>query len=326
MNTFGTMIRLTTFGESHGPAIGGILDGMPSRVQIDFERVAEEMERRAPGRRANTSARSEPDAVEFLSGFSADGLTLGTPIGFIIRNRDARSGDYAGYSGRLRPNHADLTYYEKYGIHEFAGGGRASARETACRVAAAAVVRQWLETMDIHVSAKFIETNDVAATAARGDSTGGIVEGIITGLPAGLGEPIYDKFHARLAAAMMGINAAKAFEYGDGIASASSFGSESIDRIVYDREAGAYSVTTNHSGGVQGGITNGQTVNFRVYFKPTPTLMREIETVDTEGNETAISPKGRHDPCVAMRAPAVAEAMAVLTVADFMRMRQGELS
>jgi len=302
--------------------MGGILDGMPSLVKIDFEKVKEDLARRAPGRRAFTSPRKEPDEVEFLSGFSADGTTLGTPIGFIVRNRDQRSGDYDGYQGRFRPNHADYTYYKKYGIHAFAGGGRASARETVSWVVGGALCRQWLSAMGITVSARFIETNSVEAAASSGDSTGGIVEGVITGLPVGLGSPVFDKFHARLAAAMMGINAAKAFEYGDGIAAASALGSECGDYMIPDPEhEGEYTFASNHSGGVQGGITNGMPVNFKVYFKPTPTLMREMHSYDTQGNAVIIPPKGRHDPCVAMRGVAVVEAMALLTAADFMRER-----
>ena len=320
MNTFGRNIRLTTFGESHGPAMGGILDGMPSLVKIDFDKVKEDLARRAPGRQAFTSPRKEPDEVEFLSGFSADGVTLGSPIGFIVRNRDQRSGDYAGYQGRFRPNHADYTYYKKYGIHAFAGGGRASARETVSWVVGGALCRQWLSSMGISVSACFVETNSVEEAASSGDSTGGIVEGVITGLPVGLGSPVFDKFHARLAAAMMGINAAKAFEYGDGIQAAYSLGSECGDMMVPDSgHEGEYTFSSNHSGGVQGGITNGMPVNFKVYFKPTPTLMREMHSFDTNGEAVVIPPKGRHDPCVAMRGVAVVEAMALLTVADFMR-------
>ena len=320
MNTFGYNIRLTTFGESHGPALGGILDGFPPMVKIDFEKVKEDMEKRAPGRQAFTSPRKEPDEVEFLSGLSADGVTLGTPIGFIIRNKDHRSGDYAGYAGRFRPNHADYTYYSKYGINEFAGGGRASARATVSWVAAGALCRQWLATKGVTVSARFIETNSVEEAASNGDSTGGIVEGVINGLLVGVGEPLFGKLHSRLAAAMMSINAAKAFEYGDGVAAAYSFGSNVQDLMIPDdNAAGGYRFLTNHSGGIQGGISNGMPVNFKVYFKPTPTLMREMEAYDTEGKHVIIPPRGRHDPCVAKRAPAIVEAMALLTVADLMR-------
>lgn len=319
MNTFGRYIRLTTFGESHGPAMGGILDGMPSRVQIDLQRVQQDLDRRAPGKIAFTSTRKEPDKVEILSGISTDGLTLGTPIGFIIRNQDARSEDYNGYTGKFRPNHADFTYYNKYGIHDFRGGGRASARETVNWVTAGAICRQWLETFDIHVSARMIETNNITETAKSGDSTGAIVEGLIEGLPVGLGEPIFDKLSARLAAAMLTINAVKAFEYGDGFKAASMKGSQSLDTLEYDTETGKTYFAANHSGGIQGGISNGMPVNFKVYFKPTPTLMMPVESIDATGNKVTIDPKGRHDPCVAVRGVPVVEAMALLTVADLMR-------
>lgn len=319
MNTFGNYIRLTTFGESHGPAMGGILDGMPSRVQIDLRRVQEELDRRAPGRQPLTSARKEPDKVELLSGISREGLTLGTPIGFIIRNQDARSEDYDGYTGKFRPNHADFTYYRKYGIHDFRGGGRASARETVNWVVAGAICRQWLETFDIRVKAELIETNNIAEVAASGDSTGAIVSCVIEGLPVGIGEPVFDKLSSRLAAAMLTINAVKAFEYGDGFQASKMRGIEVLDTPYIDIATGDVTFKANHSGGIQGGISNGMPVNFKVYFKPTPTIMKPLETIDTEGNQTVIDPKGRHDPCVAVRGVPVAEAMALLTVADLMR-------
>lgn len=319
MNTFGKYIRLTTFGESHGPAMGGILDGMPSRVQIDAERVQSELDRRAPGRSPLVSARRELDKVEFLSGFTTDGITLGSPIGFIIRNNDARPDDYALYEGRFRPNHADFTYYEKYGLHDFRGGGRASARETVSWVVAGSICRQWLELSGIHVSAYLVETNSIAEVAANGDSTGAMVEGKIEGLPVGVGEPVFDKLSARLAEAMMTINAVKAFEYGDGMQAACSLGSESQDIPVIDKVTGKVEFLSNHSGGIQGGISNGMPVNFRVYFKPTPTIMRRVDTIDIDGNPVTIDPRGRHDPCVAVRAVPVVEAMALLTVADMVR-------
>ena len=212
------------------------------------------------------------------------------------------------------------TYYKKYGINEFAGGGRASARETVSWVVGGALCRQWLASMGVEVSSRFIETNSVEEAASSGDSTGGIVEGLITGLPVGVGEPVFGKLHSRLAAAMMGINAAKAFEYGDGFAAASALGSECGDGMLPDPDRpGEYIFTSNHSGGVQGGISNGMPVNFKVYFKPTPTLMRELHSYNVQGEPVVIPPKGRHDPCVAMRGAAVVEAMALLTVADLMR-------
>lgn len=314
MNSFGQLIRLSTFGESHGPAMGGILDGMPPRVHIDPARIQAECDRRRPGSRPLVSQRREPDRVEILSGISRDGLTLGSPIGFIVRNADARSADYDEI---LRPNHADYTYLAKYGIHEFAGGGRASARETVSWVIAGAICRHWLETRGISLAAEFVEPRSVAEAAADGDSVGGVVSGVIEGLPVGIGEPVFDKLQARLAQAMMSINAAKAFEYGDGIAAASMRGSECAD-IPYI-EDGRVSFRTNHSGGIQGGISNGMPVTFKVWFKPTPTIMRPLPTLDANLHEVTTSPRGRHDPCVAIRAVPVVEAMALLTVADLLR-------
>lgn len=321
MNTFGRNIRLRTFGESHGPAMGGILDGMPSRVHIDIARIQDDLDRRAPGRMPNTSQRHEPDQVELLSGLSQEGITWGSPIGFIIRNRDQRPEDYLSYESKFRPNHADYTYHAKYGIHDFRGGGRASARETVSWVTAGAICRQWLETFGITVSARLVETNDIGETAGSGDSTGGIVEGLIEGLPAGIGEPVFDKLSARLASAMMTINAAKAFEYGDGFRASGMKGSECLDTPYLNKELNKVCFRSNHSGGIQGGISNGMPVNFKVYFKPTPTLMKQVVSIDASGNDVVIEPKGRHDPCVAVRAVPVVEAMALLTVADLMRSR-----
>lgn len=317
MNSFGTMIRLTTFGESHGPAMGGVLDGLSSGVYINRERVQEMLDRRRPGLQAHTSQRKESDRLELLSGISPDGITLGSPIGFIIRNEDARSSDYSEYEGKFRPNHADYTYTRKYGIHDYRGGGRASARETVNWVAAGALCREWLLEKGISVTAHAEAGGDVSAIAAAGDSIGGKVTCRIDHMPVGIGEPVFDKLHARLAYAMMSINAAKAFEYGDGISSATARGSESLDKM----KAGEGGITfeSNHSGGVQGGISNGMPVEFTVYFKPTPTLMQPEESVDTNGDKCVIPPRGRHDPCVALRAAAVVEAMAWLVVADLWR-------
>ena len=318
MNTFGQRIRLTTFGESHGPAMGGVLDGMPSMVHIDLERIKEHLGRRRPGDKLNVSPRRESDDAEILSGISAEGFTLGTPIGFIIRNTDARSSDYDDYIGKFRPNHADYTYFKKYGIHDFRGGGRASARETVSWLVAGSIVRQWLEQMDIRIEGEFVETNNVADTAASGDSTGGIVKCTVKGVPAGIGEPVFDKLHSRLAAAMMSINAVKAFEYGDGAQSAFSTGSECLDSFVTDAD-GTVSCLTNHSGGIQGGISNGMPIEFKVYFKPTPTIMREVNSIGNDGKPCVIPPKGRHDPCVAIRAVPVVESMAALVIGDLLR-------
>lgn len=300
--------------------MGGVLDGMPPMVRLDLAEIQRHLDRRRPGSRPDVSQRRESDIPEILSGLSPDGVTLGTPIGFIVRNTDSRSSDYNGYSGRFRPNHADYTYYRKYGIHDFRGGGRASARETVSWVVAGSIVRQWLSELDIDISAEYRETNDASECASRGDTTGGIVSCRITGVPVGTGEPVSDKLHARLAAAMMSINAAKAFEYGDGAASASMTGSESLDTFIPDGNGGV-TCAANHSGGIQGGISNGMPVEFRVFFKPTPTLMRPVSSVDSGGKPCIIEPKGRHDPCVAIRAVPVVESMAALVLGDLIRMR-----
>lgn len=319
MNSFGNLIRLTTFGESHGPAMGGVLDGMPPMVRIDLDSIMHHLARRRPGHIPGTSMRDEKDIPEILSGLTPDGLTLGSPIGFIIRNSDAKSEDYNGYQSKFRPNHADFTYYKKYGIHDFRGGGRSSARETVNWVVAGSIVRQWLESKGIRFEARFIETNSVTETVSNADSTGGIVECLITGMPVGVGEPVFDKLHSRLAAAMMSINAAKAFEYGDGFESPNKFGSESIDQFFTTPE-GKIECKSNHSGGIQGGISNGMPINFKVYFKPTPTIMQPLETIDTNGKPCVIKPKGRHDACVAIRAVPVVESMAALVTGDLLRM------
>lgn len=315
MNTFGERIRLTTFGESHGPAMGGVLDGMPPNVRINFDEIRRHLDRRRPGQKPGTSQRREDDIPEFLSGFTVDGLTLGTPIGFIIRNTDARPDDYRNYSGKFRPNHADYTYYVKYGVLPQSGGGRASARETVSWVVAGSIVRQWLEQKGIRIEAEFIPTNDPAATGDAGDSTGGIVACRATGVPAGIGNPVFGKLHARLAEAMMSINAAKAFEYGDGFKAAYDLGSRSLDLFEFDAKSGIY-CTSNHSGGIQGGISNGMPIEFKVYFKPTPTIMQNVETVDSDGNICNINPSGRHDACVAIRAVPIVESLTALVIAD----------
>lgn len=317
MNTFGQYLRLTTFGESHGPAMGGILDGMPSRVNIDINSLQEELDRRAPGNGGVVSSRRESDRLEILSGLSKDNLTLGTPIGFIVRNCDVRSEEYSEIVNTFRPNHADYTYYAKYGIHDFRGGGRSSARETVSWVAAGGMARQWLSEYGIEVKAKFIQTGDIQKALKSRDSVGGVVECVITGLPVGVGEPIFGKLHSRLAAAMMSINAAKAFEYGDGMEAAGMYGSSCQD-IPYIDDEGKVRFKSNHSGGIQGGISNGMPVNFKVYFKPTPTIPHVVETLDTEWKSIKITPGGRHDACVAVRAVPVVEAMALLTVGDLL--------
>lgn len=293
--------------------MGGVLDGLPSRVKIDPESVQAFVDRRRPGVDPHTSPRRESDRVELLSGISRDGLTLGSPIGFMIRNTDTRSSDYQEV---FRPNHADYTYYKKYGIHEFAGGGRASARETVNWVVAGALCREWLKTMGIEVSAYFEDCNSVEEAMQKGDSTGGIVHGVINGLPVGIGEPVFDKLHARLGYAMMSIPAAKGFDIGFGVGMASMFGSESLDIMNPD---GTF--RSNYSGGVLGGISNGMPVEFSVFFKPTSSIMQPRPGVTPDGKPCVIPPKGRHDPCVAIRAVPVVEALAWLVVADLVRMR-----
>ncbi len=325
MNTFGRNLRLTTFGESHGKAMGGILDGMPGGVKIDIDVILRETARRRPGQSHLVTARNEKDIPEMLSGLTDDMVTLGTPIGFIVRNTDQRSGDYGEMASLYRPNHADFTYDQRYGLHEARGGGRASARETLNWVIGGAIARQLPCMQGISVNAKVISIGGVQGSdeelaavveeaMKRGDSVGGVVECTIEGVPAGIGNPVFGKLHAHLAQAMMSINAAKGFEYGDGFEAASMYGTDHAD--IFTSENGRIVTKTNHSGGMQGGISNGMPIVFRVAFKPTPTLLRDIETVDKDGNERILKGKGRHDPCVALRAVPVVEAMAVLVLAD----------
>lgn len=325
MNTFGQTLTLTTFGESHGPAIGGIIDGLPAGIAVDRQLVAVFMARRRPGASRLVSGRAEQDRVEILSGVSDDGRSLGTPIGFIIPNTDSRPRDYDKLKDVFRPNHADFTYQMKYGLRDHRGGGRASARETAVRVAAAAIVYPLLLKEGIIVGARLetvggrpaSEAEEVIKAAREaGDSVGGTVSCTITGLPAGIGEPIFDKLQARLAYAMLGIPAVKGFEYGDGFAASAMHGSEHAD--IFTREDGRTVTRTNHSGGIQGGISNGMPVTMRVAFKPTPSIAQPLETVDKEGNQTTVMTEGRHDPCVALRGVPVVQAMAILTVADLL--------
>lgn len=345
-NTFGNILRLTTFGESHGIAIGGVLDGMPAGVAIDMDEVQRVVDRRRPGQSAMTTSRSEDDRVEILSGIF-EGVTLGTPIGFVIRNKDHHSADYSEIKECYRPSHADYTYDAKYGIRDYRGGGRSSARETAARVVGGAIAMQALKQLGITVTAytsqigtvmlnaskkvdlSIIDSNivrcpdaetaalmeaEVLAARAVGDSLGGCVSCVVNGVPAGLGEPVFGKLHAQLGAAMLGINAAKGFEYGDGFAFAGARGSEVMDRFALCNDT----ITTldNHSGGIQGGISNGAPITFRVAFKPVATLMRDIETIDRNGNPVTLHPHGRHDPCVVPRAVPIVEAMAALVMLD----------
>ncbi len=350
MNPFGTLFRLTDFGESHGQAIGGVIDGMPPGVAIDFDLVDKELALRRPGQSSLTTQRHEEDTVEWLSGI-LDGRTLGTPIAFIIRNNDTRSSDYDTFACAYRPNHADYTYQAKYGIRDWRGGGRASARETAVRVVAGALAKQVLAKAGTNITAWAsrigpvtcdginINEEDRSAVYAspvrcpwfvpakqmekaikeareNKDTLGGIVTCRVTGVPAGVGEPIFGKLQAMLASAMMSINAAKGFEYGDGFAAAAMTGSESIDTFVCHH--GKVTTTSNHSGGIQGGISNGADIVFRVAFKPIATMPRPLSTIDTSGRETTIEVHGRHDVCAVPRAVPVVEAMAAIALLDAM--------
>ena len=325
MNSFGNIYRLTAFGESHGVAIGGVIDGMPAGMHIDFEAVQAQLDRRRPGQSSLTTARKEADLVEFLSGF-LDGVTLGSPVGFIIRNTDQRSADYSAMADIYRPNHADYTYDAKYGIREVRGGGRASARATASFVVAGAIARQALETLGIDISSEVLTVGPcggsvgemervIAAAKAEGDSVGGTVECVVRGLPAGLGEPLGGKLQAMLAQAMLSINAVKGFEYGAGFAAASMRGSECADEFYLETDNTVHT-RTNHSGGIQGGISNGEDVVFRVAFKPVPTIAKTLSTIDREGNRVDLAAKGRHDPCVVFRALPIVEAMAAMVIFD----------
>lgn len=349
MNSFGTLYRLTSFGESHGTAIGGVIDGMPAGIPVDMELLQNEMSRRRPGQSAITSSRKETDNVEILSGVF-EGQTTGCPIGFIVRNTNARSNDYEELRNILRPSHSDYTYSIKYGIRDFRGGGRASARETITRCVAGAFAKMalcqvgiqikaytsqighlYLENDYTHYDLSKVEDNAVRCPDAKkasemerlikkikkeGDSIGGIITGVITGAPAGLGEPVFDKLQSALASAMFSINAVKGFEYGSGFAGCCQRGSEQNDIFIPDGN-GNITTRTNNSGGIQGGITNGQDITFRVAFKPVPTLMQEQETMTLEGKTIKYKAKGRHDPCILPRAVPIVEAMAAITILDF---------
>lgn len=334
MNTFGNIYTLTTFGESHGPALGGVIDGIPSGFAIDTDAVRQEMARRRPGQSQLVTARNEADEIEFLSGIM-DGVTLGTPIGFVIRNTQQHSADYDEMQHIYRPGHADYTYSFKYGIRDWRGGGRASARETAARVVAGALAKQILATIGITISGRLASVggvpniakgkdelsadvqNVIATAKSAGDSVGGIVECVVSGVPAGLGEPHAGKLQALLASAMMSIPAAKGFEYGMGFAGGERHGTEVVDNWIPDAaDVRGIRAAANHSGGIQGGISNGEDIDFRVAFKPTATLLRDVQTVNDEHNSTVLHARGRHDPCVAVRAVPVVEAMAAMTILD----------
>ena len=347
MNSIGQLLRLTTFGESHGTAIGGVLDGFPAGIVIDEDFVRAEMRRRRPGQSAITTQRNEQDEVQFLSGIF-EGRSTGTPIAFMIANSNSRSNDYGNLREAYRPSHADYVYDCKYGVRDHRGGGRSSARETAVRVCAGALAKLALRQLGISVQAytsqvgeiglednytaydlSLVENNAVrcpdAVKAAemeklildvkrQGDTVGGVVTCVAKGVPAGLGEPLYDKLSASLAGAMLSINAVKGFEYGNGFAAAAGRGSEQND--IFFNNGGKIATRSNNSGGIQGGISNGNDIYFRVAFKPVATVLKEQPTVTKEGEDTLLQARGRHDPCVVPRAVPVVEAMTALVLLD----------
>lgn len=349
MNTFGNIFRLTSFGESHGAAIGGVIDGCPAGIKVDVEFVQQELNRRKPGQSAITTPRKEDDQVEFLSGIY-EGKTTGTPIGFIIRNNNQHSSDYDNLKEVFRPSHADYTYQTKYGHRDHRGGGRSSARETIARCVAGALAKLALKTLGVSITAYTsqvgpvklnksyleLDLNTVEDTAVRcpdesvaaemieqikqakaeGDTVGGVISCVCRGVPAGLGEPVFGKLHAALGAAMLGINSAKGFEYGMGFDGVQYRGSQMND-VFYKQADGQITTKTNHSGGIQGGITNGEDIYFRVAFKPIATLLREQATVNKDGEEISLKAKGRHDSCVLPRAVPIVEAMAALVLVDY---------
>ena len=365
MNTFGTLFRLTTFGESHGEAIGGVVDGMPAGIDIDMDFIQTELNRRRPGQSKITTSRQEPDQVELLSGVF-EGKSTGCPIGFIVRNTNQHSQDYENMRNVFRPSHADYTYQQKYGIRDHRGGGRSSARITISRCVGGALAKLVLRQLGISVQAYTSQVGDIAlerdyrqydlsqteTNAVRcpdaekaaemealitkvkgeGDTIGGIITCVIQGCPAGLGEPEFGKLHADLGAAMLSINAVKGFEYGEGFAGVTMRGSEQNDIFIPASKDISHpspltphlSTMTNHSGGIQGGISNGQDIYFRVAFKPVATLLKEQQTVDIEGHPTTLTAKGRHDPCVLPRAVPVVEAMAAMVVLDHFMLNQGK--
>lgn len=348
-NTFGELFRLTTFGESHGEALGGVIDGCPAGIPIDFEKIQYELNRRKPGQSAIVTQRKEPDAVRFLSGIF-EGKTTGTSIGFVIENTDQKSHDYSHIKDVFRPSHADYVYQQKYGHRDYRGGGRSSARETACRVVAGAIAKQVLSQVQFtaFVSAvgtlalqtpysqldlSLTETNPVRCPDPQmaqqmeqyikqirkeGDTVGGIVTCVIQNVPVGLGEPVFDRLHAQLGKAMLSINAVKGFEYGSGFEGTKLRGSQHNDLFNPDG-----TTQTNYSGGIQGGISNGMDIYFKVAFKPVATLMREQQAFDIHGNIVPMQGKGRHDPCVVPRAVPIVEAMAAIVLLDFYLINKG---
>lgn len=342
-NTFGNLFKLTTFGESHGVAIGGVLDGCPSGIEIDLDAIQNELNRRKPGQSAIVTQRKEPDTVEFYSGIF-EGKTTGTPIGFAIHNTNQKSHDYSHIKDSYRPSHADYVYDQKYGFRDYRGGGRSSARETASRVVAGAIAKQMLSGIKINafvsqvgdmsldkdykdLDLKLTESNPVRCpdpemaaqmetyikeVRKEGDTIGGIITCVAQNVPVGLGEPVFDKLHAELGKAMLSINAVKGFEYGSGFEGVKMKGSAHNDQFKSDG-----STKTNYSGGIQGGISNGMDIYFNVAFKPVATVIQGYETIDKEGNMVQTQGKGRHDPCVVPRAVPIVEAMTALVLADY---------
>lgn len=355
-STFGTNFKVTVFGESHGEMIGMVIDGCPAGLSVDLSKIQEDLDRRKPGQSKITTQRKEADVARIVSGVF-EGKTTGTPIAGLIENTDQRSKDYSHIAHSFRPGHADFTYQEKYGHRDYRGGGRSSARETAARVMAGSIAKQFLKTFGIEIYAfvsqvgqiklgeaqvdrEKIETNIVRCpdettaskmialiedVKASGDTIGGVVTCVITGCPVGLGEPVFDKLHADLGKAMLSINAVKGFEYGSGFSGVEKKGSEHND--IFEKDSSGKIVTrTNHSGGIQGGISNGMDINMRIAFKPVATIMRPQESVDVDGNAVTVEGKGRHDPCVVPRAVPIVEAMAAITLADhFLRHKNSRM-
>lgn len=352
-NTYGTLFRISTFGESHGPAIGVIIDGCPAGLLIDESFIQLELDRRKPGQSKITTQRKEDDTFKILSGVF-EGKSTGTPIAIVIENQDQRSKDYGHIAEAFRPSHADYTYEAKYGNRDYRGGGRSSARETAARVAAGAIAKLLLKSMGIEINAYVSQVGELKAphytqldltktedniircpdpamaekmialidqVRLERDTIGGIVTCVIKNTPVGLGEPVFDKLHAELGKAMLSINAVKGFEYGSGFAGITMRGSQHNDEFY--NEAGRIRTKTNHSGGIQGGISNGEDIYFNVAFKPVATIMQDQASVDKQGNETTVSGKGRHDPCVVPRAVPIVEAMAALVLVDFVLRGRG---
>lgn len=347
MNSYGTLFRITTFGESHGHSIGVVIDGCPAGLQIDEPFIQAELDRRKPGQSKITTQRKEDDTFKILSGVF-EGKSTGAPIALVIENSDQRSKDYSHLENTFRPSHADYTYEVKYGLRDHRGGGRSSARETAARVAAGAVAKMLLKKHSVEINAYVSQVGELKAphytqldlsktedtivrcpdavtaekmivlidqTRLNRDTIGGIVTCVIKNTPVGLGEPVFDKLHAELGKAMLGINAVKGFEYGSGFEGVKMYGSQHNDEFYSD--GGKIKTKTNHSGGVQGGISNGEDIYFNVAFKPVATIMQDQQSVDKEGNEVTVSGKGRHDPCVVPRAVPIVEAMAALVMVDF---------